>query len=572
MPPRLEAIGTLPVRFVEKTGSMSQISNLPAPTFAVLRPPWGKQPLALFSSLALHCSLFALLVLVRFDGGPEPKPVELQHQYTVVRILHLTPLPPQGPLRMKAPAASWTAAARSGARPGTIAAPVARAGQIPAHENGAARPAFVLPPVPRADLAEHTLIQPDVPPGTHAADVRVPDVLVWAPEKFPASPSIVPPRDSPQKRAGVRPVIDLAASDPNAGDVTIQPRPVVEIPRLPVPKSATSPVSAAVPEREKTVPETVVPTAEASTGHIISVSGIPLPPQALVAVPPVNRLAPLKDPEAASLAGVKAGTGKETGKGKGTGTDSATKVADTPAVTAARAAASAEPATSSADNGAAASPGKNPSATPNEGGDSVRGNGVATATRNTQNKDGESAPSRDAGPVRSSTSAATDAVPQKIAEGLTRLERSPAGRHNSVVLGTASASEVYPEAAGVLTGKIIYTVYLQVGLQKNWILQYCLPGDTERVRAAKGSVGSLDAPWPYVLVRPSGDKLRGDYTLVRGVINANGRFVQLVLVTPDEAAKKDLLQPLGQWEFRPANSDGRPTPVEILLIIPHVRE
>jgi hypothetical protein len=509
----------------------------------------------------------SLLAVARFNGAPEPKPPAVQHQYTVVRILHLTPPPLKGALQVKAPAASRTAAARPGVRPATLAAaPDARAEQTETRGNGSARREFVLPPVPRADLAEHTLIQPDIPPRILATDFRVPDVLVWAPEEFPARPSIVPPRESAPKLSGARPVIDVAAPDLNAADVTIQSRPAVETARLPVPKAATSPVSAAVPEREKAVPQTVMPSLEASGGHIISISDIPLPPQALIAVPPVNQLADRKDPERPSSGGVKPGAGKETGKGTGTGIDkSETKVVDTPATKAARVPASAEPAASAADPGAAASAGRNPATTA-----MAPGNGVTTAPGNAQNRDRESGPLRVAAPAGASAWAGD--VAQGITGDLTRLERSPAGRHNSIVLGTASASETYPEAAGVLTGKIIYTVYLQVGLRKNWILQYCLSGDTERVRTVKGSVPSLDAPWPYVLVRPSGDKLRGNYTLVRGVINANGRFEQLVLVTPDEVAKKDLLEPLGQWEFRPAKLDGEPVSVEVLLIIPHIRD
>jgi hypothetical protein len=155
---------------------------------------------------------------------------------------------------------------------------------------------------------------------------------------------------------------------------------------------------------------------------------------------------------------------------------------------------------------------------------------------------------------------------------ITRIDHPPNGKPGTMVLG-ASSAESYPESAGVLACKIYYTVYVQVGLPKNWILQFCLPDAAERTTtASRGAVAALDAPWPFVMMRSPMAALSGDYTLVHGLVNTRGRFENLALVVPDDGAKKELLGALQQWEFRSAAHDGQPIAIEILLIIPHRKD
>jgi hypothetical protein len=125
---------------------------------------------------------------------------------------------------------------------------------------------------------------------------------------------------------------------------------------------------------------------------------------------------------------------------------------------------------------------------------------------------------------------------------------------------------------GVLTCRIVYTVYVQVGLPKSWILQFCPADANETTGAARGTVAALDAPWPFRIMRPPVTGLNGDYTLVHGIVNTSGRFEHLALVTPDEVATNELVPALQQWEFRSASRDGEPTAVEVLMIIPHRQE
>src|SRR4029077_8040116 len=108
-------------------------------------------------------------------------------------------------------------------------------------------------------------------------------------------------------------------------------------------------------------------------------------------------------------------------------------------------------------------------------------------------------------------------------EGLTRITQPKEGRFAVVVQGSPDSAQ-YPESVGVLSGKVVYTVYLRVGLRKNWILQYCLPKTTEKGVATRGSATpALDAPWPFLIMRP--DRWSGsdpDYIMVRGMLTSNG--------------------------------------------------
>lgn len=145
----------------------------------------------------------------------------------------------------------------------------------------------------------------------------------------------------------------------------------------------------------------------------------------------------------------------------------------------------------------------------------------------------------------------------------------PKDGHFGVVVVGSSPIEEYPEAQGVWTDRLAYTVYLHLGLAKSWILQYCLPKDTASLSA--GNLTRPDAPWPYVVVRPhlAASDTNGDAILVHGLINTRGQFERLAVVFPLQFPQTQfVLSALQQWQFRPATQDGQITPVEVLLIIP----
>jgi hypothetical protein len=149
------------------------------------------------------------------------------------------------------------------------------------------------------------------------------------------------------------------------------------------------------------------------------------------------------------------------------------------------------------------------------------------------------------------------------------ITRPKDGRYNVVVLGSTNL-DAYPEAAGLLSGKLVYTVYIRAGGRKEWILQYCLPKSVEQTIKLRGSAVPVEAPYPFVIYRPNLTLLNDfDYLIVHGFINPAGRFEHLLpLGDIDSAGKELLIGALEHWEFRPASRDGVPSAVEVALIIP----
>jgi hypothetical protein len=147
----------------------------------------------------------------------------------------------------------------------------------------------------------------------------------------------------------------------------------------------------------------------------------------------------------------------------------------------------------------------------------------------------------------------------------TVLPQPPDGKFAVVIQGSPDSLQ-YPESAGLLGGRIVYTVYLRVGLRKNWILQYTLPRDA---RAVTTNRTPIEPPWPLLILRPDELTARPIYIIVHGKITVAGEFDQLSVVSPREFEKQDvLLNSLKQWKFRPALRDGEPAAIDVLLIIP----
>jgi len=146
------------------------------------------------------------------------------------------------------------------------------------------------------------------------------------------------------------------------------------------------------------------------------------------------------------------------------------------------------------------------------------------------------------------------------------------GQFGAIVVG-ASLEEKFPEMSGIWNDRVAYTVYLHVGLQKSWILQYSLPRNSEA--AQSGNITRLEAPWPYNIVRPNlaPGIFSSDAILVHGFVNQQGRFESLGLAFPPEFRQAQfVLDALAQWQFRPAVQNGQTERVEVLLIIPEEEE
>jgi len=150
----------------------------------------------------------------------------------------------------------------------------------------------------------------------------------------------------------------------------------------------------------------------------------------------------------------------------------------------------------------------------------------------------------------------------------TRITLPQNGTFGVVVVGSAMADE-FPETSRLWGGRLVYSVYLHVGLSRSWILQYSIPDKTQASGA--GNVNHIEAPWPTYIVRPSGSQpnVNADALMVHGFVNEAGHFESLGLVFPPQFSQtRLLLQALSQWRFRPAKHNGQIARVEVLLIIP----
>jgi hypothetical protein len=158
----------------------------------------------------------------------------------------------------------------------------------------------------------------------------------------------------------------------------------------------------------------------------------------------------------------------------------------------------------------------------------------------------------------------TAAREAKPPAGATRVTRPKDGRYSFLVMGS-KPEESFPEAAGLLSGKLVYTVYLGIGARPDWILQYCLPNS-----ASPAAAGPLDAPYPYLMFRPKlSFSWEEEYLFVKGMLRPEGKLEQLKLISEVAPADRDaLLASLNRWEFRPATRGGKPAVVEVLLIVP----
>jgi hypothetical protein len=150
----------------------------------------------------------------------------------------------------------------------------------------------------------------------------------------------------------------------------------------------------------------------------------------------------------------------------------------------------------------------------------------------------------------------------------------PAGGVFDVVVQSGGL-EGFPESGGVLSGKPVYTVYLEVGAPKEWILQYCIPFAEAENAQMNGMVVTLAAPpqlaapFPLTTFRPPPHHRSEGYLMVHGFIGTNGRFMELaVLGKGDPSENAQAISVLDQWELRPATQNGRPVRVEVLLAIP----
>lgn len=491
-------------------------------------PPVRRGPSSFIISLIVHGIAFVLL----FIGLNQPHKADPKsdRQRFTVRIMELDkpePRPMQAGASLAAPGQEASAEiSKSGGSPDQAPAP-----RLP-HNF-----------VPTKD-ALRTLIQPVERSTVIPREAPLPQIVQWNPPD-PTINKIVAPPPKILVKVDVKPTLDLPNREMHVADIKLSSSTYETKAPLPTP-SKTSPVNVQAPAQAQRIPE----TASKNSGNpipasVISLSEIQLQKGTAV-LPMVNEIAPtpysgpMSPGQPNSLS--QNGTGRT--EAKQNGSTSAGQTAGNLAGANAGKTGVGSVGTNGSNPSGAAKGGANSNANGGAGGAAAGQGGTNLAMA------GEAGINNDIG------------GPSVVHLGLPRN-----GKFGVVVVGSALAED-YPETADLWRGRLAYTVYLHVGVSKNWILQYSLPrGD---VGEMSGTGGHLEAPWPYDITRPSIDAdTNADAIMIHGFVNALGKFEKLSIIFPAGLAEtKFLLHALQQWEFRPAMETGKATLVEVLLIIP----
>jgi hypothetical protein len=434
-------------------------------------------------------------------------------------------------------------------------------------EPGPNRP-FALPPVPNTPEAKQTLVQPDIPPELQLKhDIPLPTVLLWEPPP-PIRKKFVAPAQAERPRTMVEVPEAPELSAPNnellTADLKIASMISTEFPRLFRPPASTAPLrgTAIQPISEPPLIATQTLT-DTNLTALISLPDTPVISGQTVTIPPANQIA--ASGSSGSDGSGKTGTpGQPGNRGTRTGSSASAGAGSAPGTAGGSVSKSA-----SAGQNSEVGAGDQQGAATQGAGSSLSGQSTLMAARSSASV-GNGDDSGKSG--RSVTGVDIDAQ-NRLIPGTTRISLPPDGKFAVTVTGSSLAAP-YAESVGALSGKVIYSVYVGVGLRKKWILQYCLLKSDEQKTSTKGVAQKIDAPWPYQIIRPDniGNSNR-DYVIVHGLLTSEGRFGQLSLVFPTELPEENLLMDsLRQWTFRPATRDGVPSEVEVLLIIPSQTE
>jgi hypothetical protein len=154
-----------------------------------------------------------------------------------------------------------------------------------------------------------------------------------------------------------------------------------------------------------------------------------------------------------------------------------------------------------------------------------------------------------------------------------RIQHPPAGNFDVVVMQSGTRDDL-TDVGGILTGNPVFTVYLGVGDQKEWLLEYCVPGG-QQTQASPYQVNiddpaSVLAPYPVstTITRTVLERHIPKQLVIHGLLTTNGTLKDMHVADPNNLLMVHLLAILREWQFRPALRNKLAIEVEVLLIIP----
>lgn len=392
--------------------------------------------------------------------------------------------------------------------------------QEAAHSEQAA-PSSSTMQIPKLHISSRTIVQPDVPANQLIVKSKVPSLLLWSPQK-PKVELLSPPQ--PQKIAinNTRPVLTRPTPETHIADIAITSTPFESRFRMP-PPSTGSPIVVSGAKVSDLLPESASKSSILpSEGAMLSISEEEMA-KGTIALPAVNQTA--AGSENGAMRPGKGGNSLQAGNG--------------------------DPHSNGTGNGTQPSQG----AAGNLAGAAGNHNGLSAGGGNAGSGPGNGGSGGGSGGSGSEATYQRITMPQN-------------GQYGVVVVGSSLTDE-FPETAKLWGGRVVYSVYLHVGLARSWILQYSLPSKMDA--AAAGDTKQLEAPWPTYIVRPTNtpDNINADALMIHGFVTETGHFETLALAFPPGFSQTQLLlTALQQWKFRPAKHNGQIARVEVLLIIP----
>jgi hypothetical protein len=148
----------------------------------------------------------------------------------------------------------------------------------------------------------------------------------------------------------------------------------------------------------------------------------------------------------------------------------------------------------------------------------------------------------------------------------------PGGSFDVIVTHSGDRPEI-PGVVRGLSGSPVYSAYIPVGDEREWVLAYCLPASRQardsRYTVYVEAAAPLSAPFPITTVVRAAivATIRPTPITFHGFLTAEGtlRDMQPEQSTP---ATREIAGTLDEWRFRPARRGNAPVEVEVLLILP----
>ena len=139
---------------------------------------------------------------------------------------------------------------------------------------------------------------------------------------------------------------------------------------------------------------------------------------------------------------------------------------------------------------------------------------------------------------------------------VTRIEH-PANGNFDVVIMQSGARDDLPDVSGMLSGNPVYTVFLRVGDQKEWLLEYCVPV-RGKVQASPYQVtiedtGAVTPPYPISTIVPNAvlGQRTGKHIVLHGLLTSGGLLQDVNGPDTNADLFSQLLSALMEWHFGP---------------------